>query len=103
MKVDLSKGMIDMDGSPCVDEKGNVLTLANVIMTSIGATLKGDENDSGEQRMRKYELYKKTFENKNGECDINTEDIAMIKQRVLLVYPGPLAYGRVCEIFGDSK
>lgn len=105
MKVDLKTEIKDEKNEVIfLDEtKREALTLSHVIVVALQTPLKGDEEDSGEQRIKKFNIMKSMHTSKDSKIDIESADVAMIKERVLKIYPTPVVYGRVCEIFGDKK
>jgi hypothetical protein len=103
MKVELKKEMTSLSGQGVTNADQSTLTLGDILFMSLDTVLEGDEKDDGPTRMRKYKLMQTIYNNKENECNLDSEDIALIKQRVLKVFPSPLAYGRVCEAFGESN
>lgn len=104
MKVDLSTQIKDEKGEVIfLDEsKRETLTLTEVIVTALQTPLKGDEEDSGEARIKKFNIMKSLYNSKDNKIDLDSADITMIKERILKIYPTPVVYGRVCEIFKDK-
>jgi hypothetical protein len=103
MKVELKKQMTSLTGEELTNANETALTLADVLFISLDTPLEGDSKDDGATRMRKYKLMQTIYNNRESECNIDSEDIALIKERVLKVFPSPLAYGRVCEAFGENQ
>jgi len=104
MKVDLSTEIKDESGKVIyLDEtKKEALTLTHVIVTSLQTPIKGDEDDTGDVRMKKFNIMKSMHTSKDSKIEIDSADVAMIKDRILKIFPTPVVYGRVCEIFGDK-
>jgi len=104
MKVDLSTEIKDEKNETIfLDEfKKEALTLTNVIITALKTPLKGDEEDSGDARIKKFNIMKSLYNSKDSKIEIDSTDVAMIKDRILKIFPTPVVYGRVCEIFGDK-
>lgn len=102
MKVDLSAELKDFNGEFIpFDEKRN-MTVADVFMTALSSPLEGDDKDSGEVRMQKYELGTNCFKNKTGSLAFKSEDIALIKERVRKTYPSPVIYGEICKALNEK-
>ena len=103
MKVDLSKEIVDFEGKPVILNEKETYTVGSVLSIALNTALEGDDKDTGEQRMRKYELAGNVVKNKKGSLVIDSEDMSMLKERIRKVFPIPLVYGRISEAFGDTK
>lgn len=103
MKVDLSKELEGLDGKPLVNESNVSMTVADVLKVVLTMTLEGDEKDSGEQRIRKFNIVDSIYKSKNDSVDIEAKDVELLKERVLKIYPSPIIYKRICEAFGEKS
>ena len=104
MKVKVKTELKGMDGKVIhKDEaKKEVLTIGDVLIVCLQTALKGDDEDSGEQRIKKFNIMKELHSN-NKEIEMDSSEITLMKERILKIYPNPIIYGRMCEAFGDSK
>lgn len=105
MKVDLTTEILDLDGEKIWKDgkKDSPMMVSDVMIVSFKTPLEGDEKDSPEQRIRKFNIMKTLHDQSSQEVDLDAEDVSMIKERVLKVYPSPIIYGRLCEALGESK
>lgn len=106
MTVSLKKPILNFDGSVINKGEGDTLvplTFMDVLIVSITSPLEGDDKDTGELRVKKFNILESLYKSKGAECDFDSEDAILIKERVLKVYPSPVIYKRVCELLGDKS
>lgn len=107
MKVELKHELKEVNGETIFlqNEKGEItsdpMTIAFVFNKALSIPLKGDENDSDAQRMKKFNLLQSIFKNEKGKLNVTSEDVTLIKNRVRKVFANPVIYGRVCEALGE--
>lgn len=83
MKIDFSKTLKSYDGKDITGENGPA-TLKEISLNALTATLRGDENMSG---MEKFKLYNLAIDiHKNPEVDISVENVSSIKDRIGKAY-----------------
>lgn len=104
MKVKLSNEIKDLDGKVVPKNENNEpLTIQDVIVVCLQTPLKGDEEDDGATRIKKFEIMKNLHTSKAKEIDLDAASITLIKDRVLKVYPSPIIYGVICDAFGEKN
>lgn len=104
MKVKVDTAIMDMDNNPLFKDeaKKEKLTVKDVIIVCIQTPLKGDDEETAEIRINKFNIMKELHSNKK-ELELESANVTLIKERILKVYPSPVMYGRMCEAFGDEK
>lgn len=104
MKVKVLDQIKDMDGKVVHSDEAQtkVLTVKDVLIVCLGTPLKGDDEETGEVRINKFNIMKSLHTDKP-EIELESKEITLLKDRVLKVYPSPIIYGRMCEAFGDEK
>jgi len=103
MKVDLRKEVEGFDNKPLLNEKGQAMTVSDILKVVLTMTLEGDEKDTGEQRIRKFNIVDSIYKDTKGEINIDAKDVELLKERTLKIYPSPIIYKRMCEAFGEEK
>jgi len=89
--IDFTEALISLDGTAMkVDGGTEKLTLGTVAVNSLLATLEGDKNLAGTEKVKRYELAKKVFH--QSSVVLTAEEISLIKQRIADAY-GPLVVG----------
>lgn len=75
MKIDLNKELLDFDKeSPLKDDKGVVLTLKAVCISSLLTPM---QDDDFTKKMEKFRIYEKIIS--VSECDLTAEEIVVIQ------------------------
>jgi hypothetical protein len=96
MLVALNTELRDMDGTVILDQKSNPATIKGVCIEALLATYKDEENLSGEDKLKRWQLAIKV---KDGDspCDLTVEEVSLIKKLIGKAY-GPLVTGQVWTI-----
>jgi len=102
MKINLASRLKDIDGTEVLVES-KPLTLADVFKTALTTVAKGDEEDSADEKLWKWDLANKIHGNKDKEIEMTPEDLVKLKARVLKIYPAPIVYGNVCDLTDPKK
>ena len=104
MKVKVETVIMGMDKKPIFKDeaKKEKLTIKDILIVCLSSALKGDDEESGEVRINKFNIMKELHTDKK-EIELESSDITLMKERILKVYPNPIIYGRMCEAFGDKK
>lgn len=96
MKINIDTPIKNLDGKP-LDEGATFRKLA---LQACVMPVRGDDTATGEQRLSVYRLSQKLNAG-DQEIDLTIEEAKILKDRLLLTYPSPLVYGRMCEVLGD--
>ena len=104
MKIKLEVQIKNMDNKVVYsdEEEKNVLTTKDVMIVCLSAPLEGDDKETGEVRINKFNIMKSLHSDKK-EIELDSKEVTLLKERILKVYPSPIIYGRMCEAFGDKK
>jgi hypothetical protein len=96
MKLDVTQNVTTLGGTPIKDqdENGNAVD-ATFGMAIVNALLSPVQNEKGIEKVHKYELARKVYE--SDTVELTVEDVALIKQRVLDVFP-PLVSGQIVKV-----
>ena len=96
MLVNVNQVLKTMDGQTMKDNdgQGNAVD-ATVKMAIVNAILSPVKDESGIDKVKKYELAKKIFN--ADEVDLNEDEIKLIKERVGESFP-PLIVGQIFEL-----
>lgn len=92
MKINVKTVLSDVDGST-LKEKGKAVTLKDVC---IAAVLTPNQKDDQKTKMEKWDIYKKLRDSEE-ECDLQVEEIAVIKTSIGEIYP-PLIMGQCFDL-----
>ena len=96
MLIDTTILLTSLDGTVMKDNDGQGNAIDVVIKNIIvNAILSPVQQESGVDKVRKYELAKKVFA--SDKVDLNEEEIKLIKDRVGEIY-APLVVGQVYEL-----
>jgi hypothetical protein len=80
MKIKTDQSLKTLEGKEIKDGK-NAITLKNIMVEACLTNLKGDDGQSGEEKLKLYQLATKVQEAKK-EIDLTIEEIALIKERI---------------------
>lgn len=96
MLIDTNTKLVSLQGNELKDNDGtgNVID-ATFKLVVVNAILAPVQNESGTDKVRKYELAKRIY--KNDEVDLDEKEIALIKERVGELFP-PLVCGQIYEL-----
>jgi len=75
-------------------------TLKTACFNVLGATIKGEENLSGKDKMKRFELAMKIKD--SGEINLTSEEITLLKELIGKMY-GTLIVGRCYEILDPKE
>ena len=82
MKVTVGKVLVDIDNETIKDLKGNNATAKGVIIEALLATYNDEQNLSGEDKLKRFELALKIKNTNEVVIELNTEEIVLIKKLV---------------------
>ncbi|SMF65992.1 hypothetical protein SAMN02982989_3429 [Xaviernesmea oryzae] len=98
MKVDFSKPILNLDGSP-LEMDGKVLTLSSVATNALLMTVQ-DQPDGKrpdpDEAVKKYALAM-DIHNAKGPINLDAEEAVLLKRLIVNIY-GPLVVGRAYEM-----
>ena len=107
MMLQLSMQLRDQDGKlltqakPTLNNEGVIIgqTQEPVLLGNLvkAALLQPDEKDSADEKVTKFELMLRVSAAKDGELDLESEDITLVKKLVGKMY-APLVVGQVYRI-----
>lgn len=99
MIIYLNTKLYDVDGKEIVPTGGTAMTLKEVIFNSI--LVPTQEKEDEKKKFEKYEIYKKIKDAKNGEVDLESQEIAVIKKSIGDIQP-PLVMGQAWEMLENK-
>ena len=96
MQVLMGKIFTDLDGKEIPSQNGKPATLGGVSVDALLATFQDEQNLSGEEKLKRWELAVKI---KNGvdPVELSVEEIALIKKLIGKAY-GPLISGQAWQM-----
>ena len=96
MLVNVNQVLKTIDGQTMQEpnDKGEAVD-ATLKMAIVNAVLSPVKDESGIEKVKKYELAKKVFN--ADEVDLNEDDIKLIKERVGKLF-GPIVVGQIYEL-----
>lgn len=103
MKVDVKSELIDLDGKEIHKNETEFLSVGDVIKACLSTQLEGDDKDTGDVRIRKFDIADSIYKSKDGKVDLQAQDISILKERILKVYTHPVIYKRMCDAFGEKN
>lgn len=99
MKIKTEIVLMNFNGDVLQDNdgKGNLTdaNLKHAIVNSLLAPLQQGKNETGVEKVKKYELAKRVYD--NDEVELSAEEVSLIKERLAEVYP-PLVVGQCFKI-----
>lgn len=96
MKIKVDVVLKNMNGAALKDIDENGVTIdATLRRTLVNAVLTPIQNESGIEKVKKYELAKRIYT--NDEVELTDEEIKLLKNRVGESF-GPIVVGQVFEI-----
>lgn len=72
--------MKDLEGKPIKDENEKEITLKSIAVGALMASYPDEQNLSGEEKFKRYNLAVKI--NKGGEIEVSAEDISDLKKLI---------------------
>ena len=96
MLVNVNQSLKTIDGQAMKDNdgQGNAID-ATIKMAIVNAILSPVKNESGVDKVKKYELAKKIYN--SDEVDLNEDEIKLIKERVGESF-APIVVGQIFEL-----
>lgn len=91
MRVNFDTKLSDFRGRDFLDADGHPLTMRNAACAALTNIVKGDENASIEDKMTREDLAGRIWRNETP--DLPVEQLALIKNRVNLVFPSAALVG----------
>lgn len=103
MKINLSKQIIDLDGTVIKEDESSEtpFTFKKALTVSLLSAVKG-RSETGEQKAKKFELALRIQDSKTDEVDFTTEEVKVLKEAIGDVY-STLVVGRFYQLIGDLK
>lgn len=95
MKINFSAPIRDIKGDPMKDEKGAAFTLGDAAATALLAQYPDEKDLDAKSKVARFTLAALVVN--GGEHDLETEDVALIKQTINKGY-NALVVGRAYEI-----
>lgn len=96
MIIDTNIKLVNMNGAVLQDNDGTGKLIDATVKTAIvNAILVPTKDETGMDKVKKYELAKKVFN--SDKVDLDEQDIAFIKEAIGKNYP-PLVVGQVYEL-----
>jgi hypothetical protein len=95
MKIKWDTKLLDLKAKPIKSDSNEDVTLSDAVCNSMIAVLRGDENLSGDEKLKLFKIAMAASNGADGE--ITVDQAALIKKRVAMAY-GALIVGRVDEI-----
>lgn len=80
MKRDFGIVLYQLDGDPFLDVKGNPLTLGSLSSTVLGSKYQGDQDLSGDEQYKRYQLAERVYAGSLQE--VTAEEVALIKRLI---------------------
>lgn len=88
--IDFTRVLNGLDGKPLQSEQKEKLTLSDVAVNALLATLDEDRQLAGTEKVKRYELARKIYGQK--EVSLTPEELVMIRERIGKAY-GPVVVG----------
>jgi len=101
MVVNLGKGLFTLDGEIIPDMKNEPATVRGVAIEALFATFKGEENLSGEEKMKRWELASK-IKAESDPVEMTVEEVALLKKLIGKAY-GALIVGQAWKVLEGEK
>lgn len=77
-------------------------TLADIFMTVCTVSFDEEQkNPDGKKILELRKIAELCFKNQKGNAELSREEVEMLRERVLKVYPDPIVYGGVCDILSQ--
>lgn len=99
MKVKIDTPIKTIEGKDMkemVDGQEKVITIKKFCVNAVLANPSDNAKETGEQKVKRYELAKK-IQNAKKEIDLSSEEISLIKKEIGINYP-PIVVGQAYEI-----
>lgn len=98
MKIDFTKPILNLDGTPVKLSERDTLTLKAVSTGALLSAHPSDENLPGEDKAKRFALAM-TIEQADGAIDLKPEDVVTLRSLIGRGY-APLVVGRAYELLG---
>ncbi len=96
MKLDLTKGLVNVNGDILKTPTGEVATVGLTITQSLLTELNGDEKLEGVKKAELFNLWFDKIKDKK-EADFKPEEVVLIKERIGKAY-GMLVVGQMYKL-----
>ncbi|MFA6358683.1 MAG: hypothetical protein WCY09_08530 [Candidatus Omnitrophota bacterium] len=96
MTVLLGKGLVTLDGEVILDQKSEPATVRGVAIEALFATFKDEENLSGEEKLKRWELASK-IKASSDPVELAVEEVALLKKLIGKAY-GALIVGQAWKV-----
>jgi len=96
MTVLLGKGLVTLDGEVILDQKSEPATVRGVAIEALFATFKDEENLSGEEKLKRWELASKIKASPD-PVELAVEEVALLKKLIGKAY-GALIVGQAWKV-----
>lgn len=105
MKVTVNDPILLVDGTELKEGEKTVL-FADIIITSMTATIPSDKEESGEAMLKKWDLAQRTQKARGEAMEITTDESSFIKERIRKVFSSTVMYAnahRILEAAAGEK
>ena len=94
MKLNFKENLITLDSTPFINEDETPMTLKNVSLLALTGIHSSDDKRTTKEKIEIYTLARKVA----NEEELNIEEIALLKERISLIYVSPVIVGRALDI-----
>jgi hypothetical protein len=94
--------LLDSDMTSYLNENGVILTYSAVISRALLMNLPSDVNESLDNKMKRWELFKRFSQNAVDDVSVTTEEASLIKARVGAAF-GVLVFGQIVDAIEGKK
>ena len=101
MIVFLGKGLFTLDGEILPDMKGEPATVRGVAIEALFAQFKDEENLSGEEKLKRWELASKIKADPD-PVDLTVEEVALLKKLIGKAY-GAIIVGQAWKVLEGGE
>lgn len=95
MRIDVTIPVCDLSGAPVKLPDGTLLDLRYAAVTALQTVMDGEKLD-GIEKVRRYSLAVKIYN--QAQPDLCAEDIALLKQLIDKIFPGPAVVAQCWSI-----
>lgn len=85
MQVYLGKAFVGMNDEVILDQSGKPFTLLDAVKIALTAQMEEEKNLSGEDKMKRYEIYMKVKQ-ATDPAELEIDEVALIKKLIGKVY-----------------
>lgn len=91
MKLDVAQVLVGLDNKALQDDTGKDATLGGVCINALLTPAQDEQPIAGTEKMTRFALANR-INDSDGSLDLAVEDVALIKERIGILYP-PLIVG----------